>query len=306
MDIKKVYGNTLVKLLQKYPDMMVVDADLMRLTGTNPVHDNYPQSYVNVGIAEQDLLGIAGGLAATGRLVFASAFCNFMAMRSCDQVSSLLCYNELNVKMCGTYAGITSGINGGTHISVSDIAIMRSLPGIRVADPGDGIELAAAMEAAAEVDGPVYIRMPKGPAPTVFPENHTFTWGKGVVLSNDGDITLVTSGITTAEGIKAVQTLKEEGISVRHIHMPSIKPIDEELLIDAAKKSKVMVTVENHSVVGGLGSAVAEVLSLKQPIPVIRYGVKDEFCEGITEDVLKERHDMSANQIAAHLKQLVK
>ena len=311
-DIKRTYAAALEDLFARHPDMMVVDADLSRIAGTTAFSAAHPEAHVQVGIAEQDLVAIAGGLAATGRLVYASAFCNFLAMRSCDQISSLLCYNELNVKLCGTYAGITSGINGGTHISVSDTAILRSFPEMKVADPADGTELYAALLAAAETPGPVYIRMPKGPVAPVFGGPVSFTFGKGTDLTpaeamgeEKPAVTLVTSGITTFEGVGAVKTLLEEGIRVRHLHMGSLKPLDKTLLLDAAAHSTLFVTAENHSVIGGLGSAVAEVLADCCPRRVIRLGIRDEFCEGLTETELKERHGLSSPRLAETIRELM-
>ena len=318
-DVKKIYAEALEEIYRARPDLMVIDADLARIAGSDRFAKAHPEAHVQVGIAEQDLVGIAGGIAQTGRLVYASAFCNFLAMRSCDQVSSLLCYNELNVKLCGTYAGISSGINGGTHISVSDVAILRSFPGMMIADPADGYELKAALLTAAETEGPVYIRIPKGPLPPVFPAPVSFTFGKGVDLTpaatqgltpealgalTPTGITLVTSGIITYEALLAVRQLAEEGLAIRLLHMGSVKPLDESLLLAAAAESRLLVTAENHSVIGGLGSAVLEALAASCPRPVIRLGIQDEFCEGQTQAELLERHGLSAARIAGHIRAL--
>lgn len=304
LDVKKVYGDTLLKLIEKDKNIMVVDADLMRVSGNQAVHDTYPEQYVQVGIAEQDMIGVAAGLAAMGKTVFTSAFANFTAMRSCDQITNSVCYNDLNVKMCGLYSGLTSGINGGTHISVCDVAIMRSIPTLVVVDPGDGIELGKTLELAAMHEGPVYIRIPKGPMPTIFDGDYEPEWGKGHVIEAFRDITLITTGVTTVEGIRASALLKEKGIAVGHIHLPFIKPVDSELLLRAAEQSKVLVTAENHSVVGGLGGAVAEVISETGAARLVRLGVNDIFAEGRDYGELLEEHGVSADAICSRVEQL--
>ena len=204
----------------------------------------------------------------------------------------------MNVILCRTYAGISSRINGGTHIPVNDIAIMRSIPEMYVADPADGTELEQLLPAAAETEHPCYIRMPKGPLKNIFSEGISFSWGKGGQLTEDADITLISTGIITPEALEATEILKQHKIAVRLIHIPSIKPIDAELVLKSAKESRYIVTAENHSIIGGLGSAVLETISEESPRRLYRLGIEDVFCEGITESELKKRHGINASSIA--------
>lgn len=295
-NLKEVYGNTLAELMRKDKNIVAVDVDLMRIAGTDHIKAEFPEQYVNVGIAEQNAIGVAAGFASMGKTAFVSAFCGFLATRGSDQCLDTLCYNELNVKLLGTYAGVSSGINGGTHISINDLASFRSMPHMSVADIADGNEMASALRLAAKTPGPVYIRIPKGPLADIWDKNYDFQWGKGCVLSaipagyTGKKIAVVTSGITTAAAIEAVKTLFEKGIAVTHVHMGSIKPIDETLIKEIAQTHDAIITVDNHSVIGGLGTAVCEVTSAVAPIEVVRLGIMDEFCEGMTEAELTARH----------------
>jgi len=303
-DVKKVYGQTLCELMAADERIVAVDTDLMRLTGTAPAKEQFPERYINAGIAEQNSIGMAAGCAVMGKIAFISAFCEFLATRGSDQCLDTLCYNELDVKVLGTYAGISSGINGGTHISVADIAAFRSMPDMKIADISDGNELAAAIRLAAQTPGPVYIRVPKGPLEDLRDARCEFRWGKGEIRREipadyaSQRIAVITSGITTAAGEKAADLLARQGVSVTHVHMGSIKPIDEELLLHLAATHDMLITVDNHSIIGGLGTAVCEVTSAAAPIQVIRLGIRDEFCEGLTEPELAARHGIDADGIA--------
>ena len=295
-DVKKVYGGTLAQLMRENPNIVAVDVDLMRIAGTDHIKTEFPNRYVNTGIAEQNGVGMAAGYACMGKTVFVSAFCEFLATRASDQCLDTLCYNELDVKLLGTYAGVTTGINGGTHISVNDIAAFRSMPGMAIVDVSDGNDMAAAIRTAVKTPGPVYIRVAKGPLPDLWEEDYDFQWGKGRVAATIPEgyagkrIAVITTGITSAAGIAATAQLAEEGISVTHIHMGSIKPIDKELIVKTAQTHDVLITVDNHSVIGGLGTAVCEVVCNESPIKVVRLGIQDEFCEGLTEPELTARH----------------
>ncbi len=310
-DVKKVYGKTLCELMAADEKIVAVDTDLMRLTGTGPVKEQFPDRYINAGIAEQNSIGMAAGCAVMGKTAFISAFCEFLATRGSDQCLDTLCYNELDVKVLGTYAGISSGINGGTHISVADIAAFRSMPGMKIADISDGNEMAAVIRLAAKTPGPVYIRVPKGPLEDLRGEDCVFAWGKGEIRSEIPDsyagtrVAVITSGITTAAADKADALLRQQGVCITHVHMGSIKPIDEDLLIRLSKTHDVLVTVDNHSIIGGLGSAVCEVVSAAAPVRVIRLGIRDEFCEGLTEAELAARHGIDAAGIAGAVLELV-
>ena len=302
LDVKQIFGAFLEELMDAGQPVMVVDPDMRRLSYVGNVAKKYPANCLQVGIAEQNAVGVAAGLASMGNTVFVTTFAGFLASRASDQALNSVCYNDLDVKLCGTYAGLSSGVNGGTHISVEDMAVFRSMPTMRVADPVDGVELAAVLKTAAATRGPVFIRIPKGPLPTLLGADTKFEWGKGIVLHNEGDITLISSGIATYEGASAVAALAEEGIRIRHIHMPSIKPLDVKLVIDAAKKSRIIFTAENHSILGGLGSAVCEVTSAFAPIRVVQFGINDTFCEGMSEQELMQRHGLAKEPLIAGIK----
>ncbi|MCD4678867.1 MAG: transketolase family protein [Bacteroidales bacterium] len=302
-DTKKTYCGTLMKLTEKNPNIVVVEADLAAASGTWDFRDTYPERFYNVGVAEQNLIGFATGLSLMGKVPFAATFSSFLSQRACDQAVNSVAFNIANVKMVGTYAGLLNEKNGGTHISVEDLAIFRSMPNIVVIDPGDAIEFTKVLEFASTYDGPVYIRHNKGNFPTFFKETYEFKLGKSVLLDDGNDIGLITTGITTLDAIKACEELKSEGISVRHVHMPTIKPIDRKEIVKTAEKLNKIVTVENHSVIGGLGSAVAEVLCEEHPVKLIRLGFQDCFGETATADYLKDKFGISTSHIKKTIKQ---
>lgn len=297
-DMKKTFSQALIDLTAGGENIAVVDADLMRIVGSGAFRDAYPDRYYQAGIAEQDMVGIAAGLALEGRTVFATTFSNFIALRAADQIRNGVCYNDLNVKVCGIYAGISSEKNGGTHISVEDVAIFRGMPGIRIVDPGDANEFYQVMCTAAKTPGPFYIRISKGPMPAILPEEYTFQLGKALELRPGTEAALITSGLTTGFGMKACDILAEKGIRIRHIHMPTIKPVDRESILRAAKETGMLFTAENQSVIGGLGSAVAEVVCKEFPVRVERLGIPDVFCVGASIDYLSAQHGFSAECIA--------
>ncbi|MDR2932678.1 MAG: transketolase family protein [Oscillospiraceae bacterium] len=298
-DTNATYGATLTALAKENSNIVVVEADLMKASGSAVFKVAFPERMFNVGIAEQDALSFSAGLAAMGKIPFVSGFACFMAQRACDQAMNSIAYNKYNVKVVGTYAGLTSEKNGGTHISVSDLAIYRAMPGFLVIDPGDANEFAAVLRFASEYDGPVYIRSNKGVFPTFLPEDSVFKPGKAIVLSDGADVGLITCGIATAEGVKATAMLNELGIGVRHIHMPTVKPLDTEELIRTAKQTRLLITVENHSVIGGLGGAVAEVLCAQFPAKLIRLGLQDHFGETATLGYMMHEYGIDADAIAS-------
>ncbi len=305
-DVKKIFSQVTCDLAADGTDIAVVDADLMRIVGSTGFCDAYPERYFQVGIAEQDLIGTAAGMALMGRTVFASTFAVFVTLRAADQIRNAVCYNDLDVKICGIYSGITTEKNGGTHISVEDVAILRAIPNMRIIDPADANEMYAAMKLAAKTPGPFYIRIAKGPLPQFLPQGYSFELGKGVELCPGTDAALITSGLTTAFGIDACSALRESGVNVRHIHMPSIKPIDREIIVKAAKETGMLFVAENHSVIGGLGSAVAEVVCDEYPTTVRRLGITDSFCVGASVSYLADKYDISAAGIARRIKSAVK
>lgn len=304
-DTNTTYGQTLTALGEEYPQLIAVEADLMKAAGSAPFKEKFPERMLNVGIAEQDALSFSAGLASMGKIPFASGFACFMAQRACDQAQNSIAYNDFNVKVIGTYAGLTSEKNGGTHISIDDLAIYRNIPRFEVYDPGDANEFAAILRYAAAHDGPVYIRSNKGKHPTFTPEGRVFVPGKGEVLNEGSDVALITTGITTAEGINAAAELEKLGISVYHLHMPSIKPVDRHAIVEAAKQTKLVVTVENHTVNGGLGSIVAEVLCEDYPARLVRLGLQDHFGETAKLRYMMNKYGIDDQSIIAKIRELM-
>lgn len=293
-DVKKIatrdsYGNALVELGNRYDDFIVLDADLAAATKTGMFKKAFPERFYDCGIAEQNMISIAAGVAATGKKVFASSFAMFAAGRAYEQVRNSVAYPKLPVIIGATHAGISVGEDGATHQCCEDIALMRTIPGMTILNPADDTEAKLAVEAAYNHDGPVYIRFGRLAVPVVFDENYKFEIGKGVTLKEGEDITIIATGLMVAEALNAYEELKAKGINVRVINMATIKPIDRDIIIKAAKETGKIVTVEEHSIIGGLGSAVADVVSEECPVPVIKIGVNDEFgCSGPAVDLLKK------------------
>ena len=274
---RDAYGKALVELGEKNKNVVVLDADLAAATKTGAFKKAFPERFFDTGIAESNMMSLAGGLATTGFTVFASTFAMFAAGRAFEQVRNTICYPHLNVKIGATHAGISVGEDGASHQCCEDIALMRSIPGMVIINPADDIEARAAVFAAAEHDGPVYMRFGRLAVPRVFDENYKFEIGKAVTLKEGTDVTIIATGLMVNEAIEASKTLEKEGISVELINMHTIKPLDNEAVIKAAKKTGCIVTAEEHNIIGGLGSAVAEVVAEECPVPVVRVGVNDEF-----------------------------
>ncbi|MBR3788870.1 MAG: transketolase family protein [Clostridia bacterium] len=274
---RDAYGKALVELGEKNKNVVVLDADLAAATKTGAFKKAFPERFFDTGIAESNMMSLAGGLATTGFTVFASTFAMFAAGRAFEQVRNTICYPHLNVKIGATHAGISVGEDGASHQCCEDIALMRSIPGMVIINPADDIEARAAVFAAAEHDGPVYMRFGRLAVPRVFDENYKFEIGKAVTLKEGTDVTIIATGLMVNEAIEAAKTLEKEGISVELINMHTIKPLDNEAVIKAAKKTGCIVTAEEHNIIGGLGSAVSEVVSEECPVPVVRVGVNDEF-----------------------------
>lgn len=274
---RDAYGKALVELGEKNKNVVVLDADLAAATKTGAFKKAFPERFFDTGIAESNMMSLAGGLATTGFTVFASTFAMFAAGRAFEQVRNTIAYPHLNVKIGATHAGISVGEDGASHQCCEDIALMRSIPGMVIINPADDIEARAAVFAAAEHDGPVYMRFGRLAVPRVFDENYKFEIGKAVTLREGTDVTIIATGLMVNEAIEAAKTLEEEGISVELINMHTIKPLDNEAVIKAAKKTGCIVTAEEHNIIGGLGSAVSEVVAEEYPVPVVRVGVNDEF-----------------------------
>ncbi len=274
---RDAYGKALVELGEKNPNVVVLDADLAAATKTGAFKKAFPDRFFDTGIAEGNMMGVAGGLATTGFTVFASSFAMFSAGRAFEQVRNTIGYPHLNVKIGATHAGISVGEDGASHQCCEDIALMRSIPGMVIINPADDIEARAAVFAAAEHDGPVYMRFGRLAVPRVFDEDYKFEIGKAVTLKEGTDVTIIATGLMVNEAIEASKVLEAEGISVELINMHTIKPLDKAAVVAAAKKTGCIVTAEEHNVIGGLGDAVCDAVCEEYPVPVVKVGVEDTF-----------------------------
>ena len=274
---RDAYGKALVELGEKNPDVLVLDADLAAATKTGAFKKAFPERFFDTGIAESNMMGVAAGLATTGYTVFASSFAMFSAGRAFEQVRNTIGYPHLNVKIGATHAGISVGEDGASHQCCEDIALMRSIPGMVIINPADDVEARAAVLAAAEMDGPVYMRFGRLAVPRIFDENYKFEIGKAVTLKEGTDVTIIATGLMVNEAIQAAEALEAEGISVELINMHTIKPLDKEAVVAAAKKTGCIVTAEEHNVIGGLGDAVCDAVCAEYPVPVVKVGVEDTF-----------------------------
>lgn len=302
---RDAYGEALVELGKVNPDIVVLDADLSQSTKTAGFARTFPERFVQIGIAEQDLIGTAAGLAAAGKIPFASSFAVFATGRAYDQIRNSVAYGKLNVKITATHAGVTVGEDGGSHQMLEDVALMRALPGMTVIVPADGVEAKAAVKAAADYQGPVYLRMGRGGWPVIFDEDHRFEIGKAALLKDGDTATIIACGVMVSEALEATKLLEAEGISVRLLDMATIKPLDVNACLKAAQETGAIVTAEEHNIIGGLGSAVAEVLVEKCPVPMERVGVKDTFGQSGTPDELLEHYGLTAKDIVAAVKRVV-
>lgn len=302
---RDAYGEALAELGAVNENIVVLEADLSKSTKTNDFKKVYPERFFNMGIAEQNLLGTAAGFAAAGKIPFASSFAVFATGRAYDQIRNSIAYPNLNVKIAATHAGLTVGEDGGSHQMLEDIALMRALPNMTVIVPADGVETKQAVKAAAEYEGPVYIRMGRPKVPVLFGDDYKFEIGKGVVLKDGTDVTLVATGIMVSKAVEAAELLATEGISAAVVNISTIKPLDADLIIAQTQKTGAMVTCEEHNIYGGLGSAVAEVLVENCPVPMVRVGVADKFGESGLPDELLEKHGLTANNIAVQAKAVI-
>lgn len=310
-EVKKIatresYGEALVELGKSNPDLVVLDADLSAATKTGLFRKAFPDRFINAGIAESNMMSVAAGLATTGKTVFASSFAMFAAGRAFEQVRNSIGYPHLNVKIGATHAGISVGEDGATHQCCEDIALMRSIPGMTILNPADDTEARKAVFAAAALDGPVYLRLGRLAVPVLFDKDYPFAVGKGVQLVAGNDVTIVATGLLVAEALIAAEQLKNEGISARVIDMATIKPIDRDILVAAARETGAIVTAEEHNVIGGLGSAVTEVICETVPVPVLRVGVMDTFGKSGPAKELLPLFGLCAANIAAKAKDAIK
>ena len=311
-EVKKIatresYGKALAELGAEYENLVVLDADLAGATKTAVFKKAFPERHIDCGIAEGNMMGVAAGLATTGKIPFASSFAMFAAGRAFEQIRNSIGYPHLNVKIGATHAGISVGEDGATHQCNEDIALMRTIPGMVVISPADDVEARAAVRAAVEYEGPVYLRFGRLAVPVIHDEaSYKFEIGKGVVEREGKDVTIVTTGLCVSESLEAAAKLEEEGIDAKVINIHTIKPIDEELILAAAKETGKIVTVEEHSVIGGLGSAVCDVLSEKLPTKVMKIGINDTYGESGPAKELIKKYGLDSDSIAAKVKSFVK
>ena len=311
-EVKKIatrdsYGNALVELGKEHDNLVVLDADLAAATKTGVFKKEFPERHIDCGIAEGNMVGVAAGLAAAGKVPFASSFAMFAAGRAFEQIRNSVAYPHLNVKIGATHAGISVGEDGATHQCNEDIALMRSIPGMVVLNPSDDVEARAAVKAAYEYEGPVYLRFGRLAVPVINDrEDYKFEMGKGVVLREGKDLTIVASGLPVANCLEVAERLSAEGIEAKVINIHTIKPLDEDLIVAAAKETGKVVTVEEHSVIGGLGSAVCDVLSEKAPTKVLKIGVNDVFGESGPAVELIHKYELDAEGIYKKVKAFAK
>lgn len=303
---RDAYGEALAELGESNKDVVVLDADLSGSTKTAVFAKKFPERFFNMGIAEQDMMGTAAGLAASGKIPFASTFAIFATGRAWEQVRQSIAYPKLNVKVVATHAGITVGEDGASHQSVEDIAVMRVIPNMTVIVPADGVETRKVIREIVRYKGPVYVRLSRGKSPVVLDDSYSFEIGKGVVLKDGKDVSLIACGVMVYKALQAADTLGKEGVSARVINISSIKPIDADLIIRAARETGCVVTAEEHSIIAGLGGAVAEVLAENCPVPVKRIGIEDKFGTSGDADLLMELYGLTADNIAKAAREVIK
>lgn len=296
--IRSAYGKTLVELGKENNDIVVLDADLACSTQTAMFGKEFPERFFNMGIAEQDMIATAAGLASQGKIPFASTFAMFATGRTYDQIRNSVCYPSFNVKIVATHGGITVGEDGASHQALEDVALMRNIPNMTVIVPADCKECEEVIKYAAKHNGPMYIRIARTNVPDVFGEDYKFNLNKARILREGKDVTIVTNGETLAEVIECANILEKSKIDAQVIHLPVVKPLDNGTILEAAKKTNFVVTVENHSIIGGIGSAICELLSEKSPTPVYRIGINDEFGQSGEQRELMEFYGLTAEKLA--------
>lgn len=303
--MREILVDLLVDEANKNEKLCYLEADLMLASGTHKFKEAFPQRMINVGVAEANLISVAAGLSVSGMIPFTHTFTAFSTRRCCDQITISVSYAKNNVKIIGSDPGITAMLNGGTHMSMEDVAIMRNIPGMTVVEPVDGVSLAGLFPQIVNHEGPVYLRLLRREAPIVYEEGAAFELGKANVLRRGKDVAIIAGGIMVHEAMVACDLLAAEGISATVIDMHTIKPFDQEAVIEAARTTKAVVTAENHNILNGLGSAVAECLSENYPVHMQRVGVKDHFGEVGMQDFLAEKYGLKAQNIVESCKQVI-
>lgn len=306
MATRDAYGKALVKLGRLNPNIVVLDADLSKSTKTIEFAKEFPERFFNLGIAEANMIGTAAGLATCGKIPFASTFAVFATGRVFDQIRMSVCYARTNVKIGASHGGISVGEDGASHQATEDIALMRALPNMNVIVPADGVETEKAVFAAAEFNGPVYIRTGRLKVPVIFDEKYQFEIGRGVVLSEGTDVSIIACGLMVRESLEAGKELLKNGIKAKIVNIATIKPIDAELIIKCARETGAIVTCEEHNIIGGLGSAVAEVLAENYPVPMKRIGINDKFGESGSPEELFEKYRMNSKYIIEAAQEVTK
>lgn len=300
---REAYGMALQELAKINNNVVVLDADLSKSTKTADFKEIAPERFFNMGIAEANMMGVAAGMSTCGKIPYVSTFAMFAAGRAFEQIRNSICYPNLNVKVCATHAGLTVGEDGASHQAIEDISLMRSIPNMTVINPSDDIETMEVIKAIAEFEGPCYVRLGRMAVETVNNnENYKFQIGKGVILEEGSDVTIIATGIMVEAALKASKVLREEGIKAKVINIHTIKPIDKKLILEASKETGAIVTAEEHSVIGGLGSAVSEVITEGFPIPVLKVGVKDIFGESGKPEELLKKYGLTSDDIVKKVK----
>ena len=297
VSMRKAYGEALVQLGERYPEVVALSADVSNSDFSYMFQEKYPERFFNVGIAEQALVDVAAGLAYSGKIPFANTFAFLFATRALEMVRTHLCYGRANVKLMGAYAGISDSFDGPTHHSISDIAILRSLPNMTIVVPSDAVAVARLLPQVAEWDGPVYFRMNRNEVPTLFDEHYAPQIGKAVVVRPGNDVTIIACGMMLSRSLEAAALLDPQGLHARVVEMHTIKPIDQAAIELAARETGALVTVEEHTILGGLGAAVCEVVAERYPVPVRRVGLPDCFAETGPYDKILDRYGMSVEHI---------
>lgn len=304
MEMRAMYAQCLGELMEQDEKLILLDADLSKACGTFPLRKRFPDRIYDCGVAEQNMISIAAGLASYGYKPWAESFAPFATRRVCDQIAISICYAKRNVKIVGTDPGIAAELNGGTHMSLEDMGVVRSLPGLVIFEPTDTVQLKAAMPVLHAYEGPVYMRMNRKEFPTVFPEGYRFDLFKADLLREGADVTILAAGLMVSESLKAAEALSQDGISCEVVNVHTIKPIDRETILSSARKTGVIVTAENHNVIGGLHSAVLEALAHER-IPVWAVGAEDRFGEVGKLPYLKEALGLNADHVAAVVREAV-
>ena len=295
---RDAFGDTLVELIDRDERVYVLDGDLANSTKADVVSRERPDRFLMMGIAEQNMMGVAAGMATCGLVPWLSSFACFIVNRDLDQLRVVVAQPNLPVKLCGAYSGLLTGKTGKTHQDVSDISVMRAMPNMTVLAPADAVEVAACMRVANDLPGPVYVRMTRDPEPVIFPANYQFELGKAVTACEGTDIALISTGAQTPRCLKAADQLADDGVSALVLHLPTIKPLDEDAIVAAAEITGKVVTAEDHTVIGGLGGAVAEVLGEKRPTPMKRIGIRDTFGESAANDDLLAKYGLTSGHVA--------